>query len=396
MATKVEELMKLVSEGKLEEAGKLAREEWGQITSLDSTQRESLLASCAPADQSLVWLAVLSVEVKQPLIDWSVFIPLITNFSENFSPEQARLHPQAFCDLIHQFTENLCVNRKAILGINSVRSVVQRYPPNEHTLTAVHSDLIQLCLAAKCLKPCLPYLARNYTELLTEKSQFDSKYVVLYFYYGGMTYTCLHDYLRALQLFTMCLCVPAIAVSAVMLAAYKKYILVCLLKYNKMIQLPKCASHLVERVFKSPCGHYLELAKAYATGDHRVVSQLVRHNVQRLTMSFITLSLEDAAQRVDLSDSNEMEKMLRDMIEDGDINACINQKEEMIVFSDDFVDDNCAQTLEARLKECMSLQQEMSKANDQLSLNPRYIQKSGTSRGGGGMDDDPFADDQLM
>ena len=47
----------------------------------------------------------------------------------------------------------------------------------------------------------------------------------------------------------------------------------------------------------------------------------------------------------------------------------------MIVFSDEFVDDNCAQTLEARLKECMSLQQEMSKANDQLSLNPRYIQK---------------------
>lgn len=59
MAAKVEELMKLVSEGKLEEAGKLAREEWGQITSLDSAQRESLLASCAPGDQSLVWLAVL-------------------------------------------------------------------------------------------------------------------------------------------------------------------------------------------------------------------------------------------------------------------------------------------------------------------------------------------------
>lgn len=62
-------------------------------------------------------------------------------------------------------------------------------------------------------------------------------------------------------------------------------------------------------------------------------------------------------------------------IEDGDINACINQKEQMIVFSDEVVDDDCAQTLEERLKECMSLQQEMSKASDQLSLNPRYVQK---------------------
>lgn len=47
----------------------------------------------------------------------------------------------------------------------------------------------------------------------------------------------------------------------------------------------------------------------------------------------------------------------------------------MIVFSDEVVDDDCVQTLEERLKECMSLQQEMSKASDQLSLNPRYVQK---------------------
>ena len=62
-----------------------------------------------------------------------------------------------------------------------------------------------------------------------------------------------------------------------------------------------------------------------------MVSQLVRHSVQRLTMvrgnpfnydvisfisfqSFLTLPLEDAAQRVDLSGSSEMEKMLRDMV----------------------------------------------------------------------------------
>ena len=36
-----------------------------------------------------------SVEVKQPAIDWSVLVPLISNFSENFSPEQVRLHPLA-------------------------------------------------------------------------------------------------------------------------------------------------------------------------------------------------------------------------------------------------------------------------------------------------------------
>ena len=62
----------------------------------------------------------------------------------------------------------------------------------------------------------------------------ESQYIVQFFYYGGMVFTCLHDYLKALQLFTMCLCVPAVAISAVMIAAYKKFILVSLLKYGKV------------------------------------------------------------------------------------------------------------------------------------------------------------------
>lgn len=47
----------------------------------------------------------------------------------------------------------------------------------------------------------------------------------------------------------------------------------------------------------------------------------------------------------------------------------------MVVFSDDTSDDHSVDTLEAKLKECMALQQELSKANNQLALNPRYIQK---------------------
>lgn len=33
---------------------------------------------------------------------------------------------------------------KAILGIAAVRDAVRRYPPNDQTLTAIHSDLIQV------------------------------------------------------------------------------------------------------------------------------------------------------------------------------------------------------------------------------------------------------------
>ena len=78
---------------------------------------------------------------------------------------------------------------------------------------------------AKNLKPALPFLDREYDDLLTEvrksvllvsvyllipppyfppqNQQFDVKYVLLFYYYGGMVYTCLHDYLKSLLFYTV-------------------------------------------------------------------------------------------------------------------------------------------------------------------------------------------------
>ena len=87
--------------------------------------------------------------------------------------------------------------------------------------------VLQLCLEAKCLKAALPFLDEEIHDLLTEVSQttvssiiiategyftslflctqgdqFDVKYLLLYFYYGGMIYTTLKLYDRACFFFT--------------------------------------------------------------------------------------------------------------------------------------------------------------------------------------------------
>ena len=79
--------------------------------------------------------------------------------------------------------------------------------------------------------------------------------MLLFYYYGGMVYACLHQYLRALLFLTVvgtltfdptqpgcncctltpqCLTTPTIAISAIMVAAYKKFVLVSLLKFGKV------------------------------------------------------------------------------------------------------------------------------------------------------------------
>lgn len=51
----------------------------------------------------------------------------------------------------------------------------------------------------------------------------------------------------------------------------------------------------------------------------------------------------------------------------------------MIMFTDgqlvNITDSSRVEILEKRLMECMVLQEELSKANSQLALDPRYVQK---------------------
>lgn len=69
-----------------------------------------------------------------------------------------------------------------------LRTAIQRYQTSPTCLTAIHSDLlqvgfvekseidtdfvvlVQLCLMSKCLKPALPFLEQEYSELLTDVS----------------------------------------------------------------------------------------------------------------------------------------------------------------------------------------------------------------------------------
>lgn len=62
-----------------------------------------------------------------------------------------------------------------------------------------------------------------------------------------MIYTALKKYNQALYLFEVAVTTPAVAVSHIMLEAYKKYILVSLILQGKITPLPKYTSQVIGR-----------------------------------------------------------------------------------------------------------------------------------------------------
>ena len=179
---------------------------------------------------------------------------------------------------------------------------------------------------------------------------------MLYGYYGGMIYIGQKNWERAVKMFELTLTVPALALSAIMVETYKKYILASLLGTGSVPQLPKHTAAVVMRNLKLCCVPYLEFSTAYSTHDVTEVQKVVqthaqvymkdknyglvrraleaqsRLNIKRLTNTYLVASTAEMASNCKLHDAKEAETIVARMILDGHVYATINQKDGMVSF----------------------------------------------------------------
>ena len=219
-----------------------------------------------------------------------------------------------------------------------LQTAIGKVQAHEQQLTSVHSDLAQLCLIAKCPKPALQFLDIDFNDISKENKAFDVKYFLQYYYYGGMIYASLKQFDRALYFFEIALTTPSMAISSIILESYKKFVLISLIQHGKIKSLPKYTSQAVTRHIRQMATAYTDLAQAYSTfsihkvslaiSEHsdqylsdtnmglvkQVIASLYKKNIQRLTKTFLTLSLEDMANRIQLASKEEAEQYILNMV----------------------------------------------------------------------------------
>ncbi|CAH1794239.1 unnamed protein product [Owenia fusiformis] len=352
---------------------------------------------------SLGVLGVLVIKYSLPSIpDFESLFVQTQDFINNCHGEQIRYATDSFAELSHRFTHHLVERKQAIRGIKLLVKAINKVQLSPNQLTSIHSDLCQLCLLSKCMKPALQFLDVDITEIAKEGGQYDVKHYLTYFYYGGMIYTALKNYERGFYFFEMAVTTQAMAVSHIMMESYKKFILVALILHGKVPTLPKYTSQVVGRYIKHLCHPYHDLANAYATNNpaklraeatkhtelftrdsnmglvKQCITSLYKKNIQRLTKTFLTLSLADMANRVELSGPKEAEKYVLNMIEDGEIYATINQKDGMVSFHDNPEKYNSTSMLshiDAEMQKCIQLEAKVKEMDRDIAVNPQYVQK---------------------
>eukprot|EP00928_Gymnodinium_smaydae_P087118 TRINITY_DN71451_c0_g1_i1.p1 TRINITY_DN71451_c0_g1~~TRINITY_DN71451_c0_g1_i1.p1 ORF type:complete len:437 (+),score=94.34 TRINITY_DN71451_c0_g1_i1:157-1467(+) len=301
--------------------------------------------------------------------------------------------------------------RAMLASITPLRRAVEKLRPDPETLTPVHADYLRVCLKVKAYHLGAQLLDQPIFDIAmatgpTVCPQLPVASFLCYFYYGAMIRIGLKEYNQALQLLRVALTCPASCLSAIQADAYKKYVLVSLKVNGELVALPVYSSSIVQRYAKSP-GYATEIADAFKLADaealqtvvtekapqiqadgnmglvKQVVESLHRHKVQRLTKTYLTLSVPEILRELALpagpESERKVEELLFDMISCGEIKARIDQVSGMVSFdeeNDEELDAAMASQLEGRMAQILELAARVSAFEQEVVSSQAYIRKT--------------------
>lgn len=357
---------------------------------------------------SLGVLAILCVKYRLAAgTDMDTLMVQTTEFLAKCNGEHVRFATDSYAELCQRYAQTLIERKNYMAGIVPLSQAIQKIQLHPAQLTSMHASLCQLCLLAKNLKPALSILDVDITEISRESGRLNEKDFLLYYYYGGMIYTALKKYDKALYFFEVAVTTPSVAVSHIMMEAYKKFILVSLILHGKIINLPNYTSQVLKRYIRPLCQPYIDLASAYSHNNTQELTTMVtkhtdvftrdnnmglvkqcqtsqvKKNIQRLTKTFLTLSLADMASRVQLQGAQEAEKYVLHMIEAKEIFASINQKDGMVRFHDNpeqYNSPSMLLALDKEMQQCIQLDNKLLAMDREISVNPQFVQKNSGSQ----------------
>ncbi|KAG0156536.1 hypothetical protein PDIDSM_3717 [Penicillium digitatum] len=266
---------------------------------------ESVLNRLDPEIDSIPYLFVLQVQIRKAQELNSDSFPedlrpsgrlwaCAARFLASFNTVQVRYAGQEWrllVELVGQASQ-----AASMASATLVKNAMLRLDSSCAVFTSTHLLLVRLCLQAKAYSCALPVLNKQICHFpislgrpssdssvlcadhvssisfMTESSGFSSKLsyrdYLQYFLYGGMVYMALKEWHNALHFLGIVISTPSTSsVSLIMVEAYKKWVLVCLLEKGKLCSPPSITHPHLVKVCQSLARPYVILAHAFECGD---------------------------------------------------------------------------------------------------------------------------------
>lgn len=317
---------------------------------------------------------------------------------------QVRLAPSKFTALCRAVKSHCLAFNQPKRGVLPLRAAVAKLCPSADYLSPVHGDLFQLCLISKCYNGAGAALDADVYSVDPSKTATTPTDVLLYCYYGALLEIGRRRYARALELLLAALTAPQMVLSAITVACLKKYMLLSLMATGSVPTLPKHTSALVTRAIKSECGPYSDLARlcgqdksaaelaTFAQGKQREFEQdgnvglvrlaiegQARRQIQKLTQTYLTLSLADIAAQAGLGGLAEAELAVLRMMDAGEVSARISERDGMVHFLEEeesFHTEAMTAALDCLIARSVELADKLMAFDVAISSDRAYITKT--------------------
>jgi COP9 signalosome complex subunit 3 len=174
---------------------------------------------------------LLAARAQMPMDDGAVFLEHCLRLFSSGTGEQARMEPKRCVRIVHKLTALATEYAMPLRVITTLEKAIHLVQENEYQLTAVHADLLQVCLLAKHYQRAGEMLKSKPMLNIgdTKLNGFTQSDYLRYWYYAGLVHTGLKAFPDALDAFEQCFSAPAMVLSAPAVEAYKKYLLVSLI-----------------------------------------------------------------------------------------------------------------------------------------------------------------------
>ncbi|OAY67040.1 COP9 signalosome complex subunit 3, partial [Ananas comosus] len=325
------------------------------------------------------------------------FLLSVVDFINSCSGDQIRLAPDKFIQVCKRLKDQVMQLQVPLQGVAPLRTAIRKLQTSSEQLTTIHSDFLLLCILAKSYKTGLSILEDDILEVDQPRDLF-SITIMAYGAKENLKFWLRCKWNNATHVVTA----PMTTLNAIAVEAYKKYILVSLILNGQVPSFPKYTSSTAQRNLKNHTQPYIDLSACYASGKYsdleafiqsnvekfqsdnnlglvkQVLSSLYKRNIQRLTQTYLTLSLQDIANAVQLKTPKEAEMHVLRMIQDGEIFATINQKDGMVSFHEDpeqYKTCEMAEHIDSTIQRLMALSKKLRSIDEQISCDPAYVSK---------------------
>lgn len=370
-----------------------------------------LSGTLSPRDHSIAYSYILGYKSNTKLDDpqtISNYLQQIKIFITHADCKQVVLCPRPFTDALRIFVDYM--KREDMVGLiphlrKSIELLQGGNASSKHSfvnlniLTIAHAELMQCTVESYRFDLAFPIIEQDIIEVQGNGciKAIDN---LRYHFYAGLIYIGLKKYSLAMEFLSMVCTAPSESISLIQIEAYKKYILVSLIRRQTLIPLPRYCPRVLSRYFPKFCSEYMDIATAFNSGVQNV-SKLVERNleiyrqdynfglvkqvlhsceknaVRKLTSVYTRLSSEKVASLCKFESADVAKRVVISMIRNRELSATLDA-EGVITFKESVTetDRNMLLQIQNRIEHTLQLWNGLDRAQLKIKQSEQWIAKT--------------------